>query len=286
MKIIIFFIIFLIFNSGAFARPFAEYEHVKYLFMSFSNSYNNRPMKQTIIDNLPAGVEVKLYYQYFIMYEDFEDYPNVDYFEWSSEVTWARDILPYAVKRGDSWTMVMPYEEDGMYDFVTQFNNPLITSYSYIAGGNLLADRHANCFMISDNGVFLPGTTKRFYGCNTLTLFPKLNGIGHIDERLKIISDHIILTDEPSYINKLQELGYQVTLFPKPSTPYGNYINSLLINGTIFVPTFNDPNDELALNLYRQLGLRVIPIDTREMSETGKGSLHCMTMTYPDIRNE
>jgi len=61
------------------------------------------------------------------------------------------------------------------------------------------------------------------------------------------------------------------------------YANSLLINGTLFLPIFEQPNDKEAIRIYENLGLKVIPIETKKLSNQGSGSIHCITMTYPQL---
>ncbi|OGS07835.1 MAG: hypothetical protein A2270_01185 [Elusimicrobia bacterium RIFOXYA12_FULL_51_18] len=260
------------------ARPFAEYEHANYLFMSMGGSQEKLQLQRRIIENLPPGIQVRLYYSYFPDL-DVNDPPNVGSFRYDMDSLWARDVLPYAVMRPEGWTFVWPYDQD-FGDFAVQFNRPMINSGSYIAGGNLMADRHGNCFTVDKNPAFLESVLEKNYGCKTTTVFPELGGIGHIDERLKIISDTEVLVDEPSFIPALKNMGYKVTLLPRPQAPYGNYSNSLLINGVVFMPVYGEPSDEEALRIYRSFNLKVVPLNSSFLI-ANKGAIHCMTMTYP-----
>ncbi len=60
------------------------------------------------------------------------------------------------------------------------------------------------------------------------------------------------------------------------------YANFLIINGAVLVPTYNIPEDEKALNIFRAhyKNREVIGIDSRVLIEQ-HGSLHCVTMQYP-----
>ena len=60
------------------------------------------------------------------------------------------------------------------------------------------------------------------------------------------------------------------------------YANFLIINGAVLVPTYNVPEDELALEIFRAhyKSKEVIGIDCRVLIEQN-GSLHCVTMQYP-----
>ena len=267
-----------VFAVRAQARPFAEYETARYLFMSMSGSPDILQLQRQIIENLPPGIQVRLYYNFYPG-AGFEEFPNVEYFRYDMLSLWARDVLPYAVSRSDQWTFVWPYEvQPG--DFAVEFNRPIVNSDSYIAGGNLMADSRGNCFTVDKNPAFLDKILTQYYDCRTATVFPEVAGIGHIDERMKILSDTEVLVDEPSFAPVLRKMGYNVTMLPRPHTPYGNYSNSLLINGVVFVPTYGEPADEEALKIYRSFNLKVVPLNS-SLLITNKGAIHCMTMTYP-----
>ncbi len=78
-------------------------------------------------------------------------------------------------------------------------------------------------------------------------------------------------------------LGFEVTLLPKATGgEWRTYLNSLLINKTIFVPTFGSAeSDKKVLNIYKSFKLNVVPVDSRFLSDQGAGSIHCFTATYP-----
>lgn len=60
------------------------------------------------------------------------------------------------------------------------------------------------------------------------------------------------------------------------------YANFLVINGAVLVPTYASPQDQTALQIFRQLfpGRQVIGIDCNPLI-LQHGSLHCVTMQYP-----
>jgi agmatine deiminase len=60
------------------------------------------------------------------------------------------------------------------------------------------------------------------------------------------------------------------------------YANFLIINKAVLVPTYNDPRDEEALAIFRNLfpGREVIGIDCSVLIRQ-HGSLHCVTMQFP-----
>jgi agmatine deiminase len=61
-----------------------------------------------------------------------------------------------------------------------------------------------------------------------------------------------------------------------------SYANFYIGNGVVLVPTFNDPNDRLALNLLAELfpGREVVGIHAVDLV-WGLGTLHCMTQQQP-----
>ena len=83
-----------------------------------------------------------------------------------------------------------------------------------------------------------------------------------------------------------------VTLpFPRPVVMNGerlpaSYANFYIANGVVLVPTFNDPNDRLALNTLASVmpTRRVIGIHAVDLV-WGLGTLHCLTQQEPAARS-
>ena len=79
-----------------------------------------------------------------------------------------------------------------------------------------------------------------------------------------------------------------VTLpFPRPVMMKGerlpaSYANFYIANGVVLVPTFNDPNDRVALNTLAELmpSHRVVGIHSVDLV-WGLGTLHCLTQQEP-----
>ena len=75
--------------------------------------------------------------------------------------------------------------------------------------------------------------------------------------------------------------------FPRPVIMNGerlpaSYANFYIANGVVIVPTFNDPNDRIALNTMASLvpGRRVVGIHAVDLV-WGLGTLHCLTQQEP-----
>ena len=64
-----------------------------------------------------------------------------------------------------------------------------------------------------------------------------------------------------------------------------SYANFYIANQTVLVPTFNDPNDRIALNVLAECfpSRKVVGIDCVELV-WGLGTLHCMTQQQPAAR--
>jgi agmatine deiminase len=124
---------------------------------------------------------------------------------------------------------------------------------------------------------------------------------GHIDDLARFVdpSTVVIATeDNPSDENHkilcenealLARYPVRSIRLPMPEPLYFNgqrlpasYANFYIANKIVLVPTFNDPNDRLALNILAELfeSREVIGIDCTELV-WGLGTLHCMTQQQP-----
>ena len=134
---------------------------------------------------------------------------------------------------------------------------------------------------------------------------------GHIDDIARFVSrDTIVLAVEKDprddnhersvdNLRRLEALNGAagvgplrvVTLpFPRPVVMKGerlpaSYANFYIANGVVLVPTFNDPNDRVALNTLADLmpSHRVIGIHAVDLV-WGLGTLHCLTQQEPQAQ--
>jgi agmatine deiminase len=124
---------------------------------------------------------------------------------------------------------------------------------------------------------------------------------GHIDDLARFTSaDSIVMVseDDPADPNhapladnweRVQRMPLRARRLPMP-TPLcfdgvrvpASYANFYVANRMVLVPTFNDPNDRIALNTLAEcfLDRRVIGINCVELV-WGLGTLHCMTQQQP-----
>jgi len=109
---------------------------------------------------------------------------------------------------------------------------------------------------------------------------------GHIDDVARFVGPSTVVTVLES--KALRTMRKVVKLpMPEPVSFDGqllpaSYANFYIANGLVLVPTFNDPNDRVALNILAGLfpRRRVVGIACRDLL-LGLGTLHCMTMQQP-----
>ena len=121
---------------------------------------------------------------------------------------------------------------------------------------------------------------------------------GHIDDLARFVaSDTIVIAVEqnksdPNYDATQENLrllrrrrDYRIVPLPMPEPVFfagqrlpASYANFCIANGLVLVPTFNDPNDRIALNTIAKVmpDHRVVGIGCSDLV-LGLGTLHCMT---------
>ena len=132
---------------------------------------------------------------------------------------------------------------------------------------------------------------------------------GHIDTIVRVCPDNTLLyvgcddENDPQYAdlkaleNQLQQATdadgrpYRLLKLPMPDALYDDgdrlpatYANFLIINGAVIVPTNNqEENDARALELVAEAfpGYDIIGIDSQTIVRQ-HGSIHCLTMQYPE----
>lgn len=283
-------------------RPFADYEKVKYVLFSDSNQYESMEVKKVVLKNLPSDVTVVLLVDHgneastFNTYKKYIDASRLKVISTSSDsgsAFWARDALPVPVVMTDKLSGTESLgliDAQYYYDFTSDselashFGAKVLHHSFHFEGGNFKADAKGNCFVehnpshdqIPDS--IFTGT----YGCKTLTRMPKADGIGHIDEHVNFVSDSLVLTDSTVFRDIFVSKGYQVRMLPTPQQNYETYANSLIVNGKAFVPIYGESGDAAALQVYKDAGLDAFGIRSNGLSTVSEGSIHCISMAYPD----
>lgn len=120
---------------------------------------------------------------------------------------------------------------------------------------------------------------------------------GHVDDVARFVNPKTVVccaTDDrenknyqslKDNHNRLSRQNLNVIKLPLPSKPAGlpaSYANFYIGNGAVLVPTFNDPNDRLALDILQLLfpHRKVMGISCSSLI-LGFGSIHCVTQQQP-----
>lgn len=175
------------------------------------------------------------------------------------------------------------------------------------------------CLMHSEIQVRNPGLTKADYEAifkeflgikNVIWLGDGITGDdthGHIDDLCRFVNADTILTvvesnpEDSNYealqdnLKRLQNAKLESGKPPKVITlPMperldfdglrlpASYVNFLILNNSVLVPVFNDPNDRLAMNIIAECfpDRKIIPISAIDLI-WGFGTLHCLSQQIP-----
>lgn len=293
---------------------FSEWEDTGYLVFSDENRYDSERIKEELAENLPEDVTLIVYTQ-----STSERYINSLYERYSKIISpervlvlklprggrtslWTRDNTPIAV----SDQGVTPYLVDAKYyynfepdeSFSKLYGIDLLENPYFFEGGNFVNNSLGDCIVVNRNRRYPFGTSDTAaipdevfevnYGCSNLIRLEHIKGIGHADEVVKFLDDTTVVTDTEDYVEILEAQGFSVHLLPEPRTEFGTYVNSLIVNNVIYVPSYEESFDQEALTLYQQLlpNHQIIQIESSELSSNGQGGIHCITMTYPPYQLE
>ncbi len=280
-------------------RPYADYEKTGYLIMSAGFNFDSRQAKLLMASKLPADGTLVIFTDTYgtSKEEVLRAYESVIPRKRIKVITlpnasrgfWARDGIPVpAMDAGNNLVVVDAayghrFEPDA--EIARLFGARIEKHDYYFEGGNFMANHTGTCIMVNAHAhVRIPDSVfAGQYGCREMIRLPLVDGIGHIDEHVRFVSEKVVVTDLPEYKDVLEGKGLTVHMLPKPSGPYETYVNSLLMNGKIIVPVFGRDTDEQALAVYRSLGLEAFGANSRSLSNQGQGSVHCITMTYPKV---
>jgi len=289
-----------LFRTTEERRPYAEYNEAGYLFMNSDFEFSSEAVKRGILKNLPENVtaivfigsrsdSIKERIKNSFVNEISPDRLKVVYLPKAPQGFWARDGIPVPTvsANGDGRLTLVDakyyhgFEPDE--EVAEIFQSQLIRHDYYFEGGNFMANGKGDCLIVnnSDAAEVPDRIFEVNYGCINLIRLPHVKGIGHADESVKFVSDDTVLTDTDSYIPVLKRAGFNVVTLPRPNKKYETYVNSLIVEDIVYLPIFGQNKDQLAQKVYEDLGFKVIPMNTSRLSNSGLGSIHCITMTYP-----
>ena len=192
---------------------------------------------------------------------------------------------------------------------ISVFAAPLI-----LDGGNLMVDTKGNLFMTKRTYIWnsdksqdqVDSILKSYFGVKNIITFEysgypgdPADGTGHIDMFMKLLNDHTVLIStaetEPFKSNAEKAIAYFnnrkapdgemykiITVKGWSTDAWYTYTNSLIVNGTVIMPSYTGKETENAAGkaAYEQAGLKVVPVTSDESIVSG-GSIHCTTQVIP-----
>lgn len=291
--------------------PFHEWDKTGYVVMSDGEFYGMAvDMKRIIAENLPSDVTLIVYtqstnksYQKQLV-DTYSQYIPADRLKVlqvpksGMNDFWTRDNTPVPIWKDGNMALVdakyyYNFEPDAYFQKL--FGLEMLSNNYFYEGGNFIVNSKGDCVVVnrkqsypggtSDTGAIPDDVFKNIYGCKTLIRFKHLKGIGHSDEVVKFMTDDIVVTDTAEYVDTLKKAGFTVHLLPEPDYDYETYVNSLIVNDTLYIPIFGEKNDKKAVDIYKNLnlGYKIVTINSRDLSTQGWGSIHCITMNYPPM---
>lgn len=242
----------------------------------------------------------------------------------SADSPWARDFAPTFVRtrEGKLEAVEFKYAYPGADDVASSLSKklgvPVRASTLIVEGGNLLADKgrlFVTTKMVGANQGLTQAQVeqelKRALHVDAVEWMKPLPNepTGHVDMYAKLVAPNTMLVSDttvPAQKKVMDEaaarfkaLGYEVIRAANAPTQKAagdpqvrSYANSLVINGTAFVPQYrsryDDPKlarsvaaaDQKALDAYAKAGLKTVGVQADELINF-QGSVHCMTNAVP-----
>jgi len=196
-------------------------------------------------------------------------------------------------------------------DLVHTGGNFMVDGFGTAFSSNLVLDENApgNPFGVSGkNEAQVDQIMNSFMGIDRYVKMTNLpyDGIHHIDMHMKLLDEETLLVgqyppgvaDGPQIEANLQYVldnfmsvygtPYKVIRIPmpphngqypnNPNAHYRTYTNSVFVNKTILVPTYEEQWDTTALRIYREAlpGYKVVGLDCNQVI-SASGAIHCIT---------
>jgi agmatine deiminase len=159
--------------------------------------------------------------------------------------------------------------------------------------------------LLRDNPSYAPhllvDEVKRLLGVERLVLLPQEPGdrFGHADGMARFLNEDTVIANDYSWRRdrlrwdlKAALLNAGLRVIEVPYDPRGNtstlsargnYLNFLYYCDTLFLPTFDTPEDNTMLNVFRGWFKDVVPVDCTELAREG-GLLHCISWVIPETQ--
>ena len=172
-------------------------------------------------------------------------------------------------------------------------------------GGNFVYNRELGIVLTTDKFLKLNKTIRSeakpilegIFDAKVVILPADDEKLGHVDGMCAFVNNTLLLVnyeDDPEFrdsvLDKLvlldevtiKEINCPVSKKKASggfASAYGIYVNCVQTENAVYVPIFNDPQDEDALALFREIlscGKKIIPVDASNVCHLG-GSLRCLS---------
>ncbi|MDW7987423.1 MAG: agmatine deiminase family protein, partial [candidate division WOR-3 bacterium] len=216
---------------------------------------------------------------------------SVGFYVWPYNSIWIRDYGPWFIRKYDGGEGIVdfiynrprPLDDTiprciGYRWFLPVYSSPLTH-----AGGNFMVDGlgtgFASNLILQENTQYtraqIDSLMRLYCGLDQFIVVPRINieYTGHIDLWTKILNDTLILVgayspghpnytilnqnaDTLSRIKNREGITYRVARIPMPystSQAPPTYLNSLMVNNKVLVPTWGLSEDTVALRIYQNL---------------------------------
>lgn len=242
---------------------------------------------------------------------------NISFVHLPCERMWIRDHGPLSVWT-DTGVAFMDFDDlanSGLDELLpTNLANLWgLDSYQLpyiLCGGNFMVDSRNTLFttsrLYSNNPSFSPAMIRddleTFMGITSvITVSAQHNDYwGHIDMQIKLLDDTTFVVASvdpgsgPNYDTLENNYHFLASLTAPNGKPYRirrlpmannwkTYVNSLIINNTLLIPTYNNPLDSTAFLIYQELlpNHNIVGINCNSIIGWD-GALHCITMQLFD----
>lgn len=243
--------------------------------------------------------------------------------DYSTDTIWVRDYGPIFYK-GDNQHGIIdieyrherPRDDDMPIDFAYRFNYRLARLKIVIEGGNLISNGDGIC-ITSDKVKKHNSESKldwlRFYGCHRDLIIVKSlvrDQTQHVDMWLTWVNPNTLIMGLykehqdsenhhimfKNYILLKSKLASNIDIVIMPMPSRGNddltrtYVNALMMNGKVIVPTYNKLIEEDALIEQEALTIweryfEVYPVYAETLIKYS-GAIHCIARTIPNFINK
>jgi agmatine deiminase len=246
----------------------------------------------------------------------------VEFFARETDRVWTRDYCPLFVKnpagelaltgwRFNAWAKYENYRKDAAIPawLAKRLRLPIVTPGMVLEGGSI--DVNGQGLLLTTEECLLSPIQARNPGLGREEIEQRLGeylgierviwlktGIagddthGHVDDLARFVNPGtVVLCAEADRTDTatLRAAGLKVVKLPMPRPLVfsgqrlpASYANFYIANGLVLAPTFNDPNDRIALTILAKLfpDREVVGINCTELI-WGLGALHCMTQQQP-----